>query len=87
MVCDKVKNSQEWKEEEWNFHLREEALQIPGFLVKVVIDSLSRVHKLSERQPEHRKWIVGEQHLIGWENFAKGRVHEEWYEFRKKGQR
>ena len=87
MVCDKVKNSLAWKMEEWNFQLRAESLQIPGFLVKVGIDSLNGVHKSIKRQPEHRSWIFREHNLIGWENFAKGRVGADWYKYRKQRER
>ena len=54
MICDMVKNSQEWKTEERDFQLKAESLQIPGFLVKAAIDSLNGFHKSDKRQPENR---------------------------------
>ena len=86
LVCRDIVDSAEWKREEVRFQQKAEKMRVPGFLVKATLEAMNGIEKSSSRQPEHRRGIFERQRKIGWENYAKGRIHQGWYKYRRRGQ-
>ena len=58
--------------------------QIPGHIIEEVMDKYKGIEKSPRRQPRYRRYIYQRQKEIGWGNFLKGRIHKDWYEYRKR---